>query len=133
MEPKQKYRAYPKVPSFNRSWPDKRMISAPTWCSVDLRDGNQSLINPMSLEEKQLLFDTLVKMGFKEIEVGFPSAADVEFNFLRSLIDNNHIPEDVSVQVLCQCREHLIQRTFDSIQGQKMSFSFIQLHLYSTT
>ena len=110
MKPNQKYQAFPNVPSFNRTWPDQRLDKVHinfTWCSVDLRDGNQSLINPMTLEEKLLLFDELIRLGFKEIEVGFPSAAEVEYQFIRALVEQNKIPDDVTLQVLCQCREHL--------------------------
>ncbi len=129
MKPNQKYQAFPNVPPFNRTWPDKRLDKAPTWCSVDLRDGNQSLINPMTLEEKLLLFDELIRLGFKEIEVGFPSAAEVEFQFIRTLVEQNKIPSDVTLQVLCQCREHLISRTFEAIQGVPN----VIFHLYNST
>ncbi len=124
-----KYQAFPKLPNFNRTWPNKRIEKTPTWCSVDLRDGNQALINPMSIDQKCRLFKGLVDMGFKEIEVGFPSAADVEHEFIRTLVDQNLIPDDISIQVLCQAREHLIEKTFQSLKGVKN----IIFHLYNST
>lgn len=129
MNPNGKYRAFEDVPLKNRTWPDKKITKAPMWCSVDLRDGNQALINPMSVEQKLDFFDLLVKIGFKEIEVGFPSASDTEFNFMRRLIEENHVPEDVTLQVLCQAREHLIKRTFESLKGCKKAI----FHLYNST
>ena len=102
MDPKGKYRPFEDVPLKNRTWPDNKITKAPLWCSVDLRDGNQALINPMGVEQKLEFFDLLVKVGFKQIEVGFPSASDTEFNFMRRLIEENHVPEDVTLQVLCQ-------------------------------
>lgn len=129
MNPNGKYRAFEDVPLKNRTWPDKKITKAPVWCSVDLRDGNQALINPMSVEQKLEFFDLLVKIGFKEIEVGFPSASDTEFNFMRRLIEENHVPEDVTLQVLCQAREHLIKRTFESLKGCKKAI----FHLYNST
>ncbi len=113
----------------NRQWPDKHIDHAPTWCSVDLRDGNQALAIPMNIGEKLKLYDTLLKVGFKEIEVGFPSASDTEYSFLRKLIDENRIPDDVSVQVLTQAREHLIRKTFDALKGCKNAI----VHLYNST
>ena len=113
----------------NRQWPDKHIDHAPTWCSVDLRDGNQALAIPMNIDEKLKLYDTLLKVGFKEIEVGFPSASDTEYSFLRKLIDENRIPDDVSVQVLTQAREHLIRKTFDALKGCKNAI----VHLYNST
>ena len=107
----QKYRPYPGVDLPDRQWPDKTITEAPIWCSVDLRDGNQALRIPMTLKEKLEMFDLLVKIGFKEIEIGFPSAAQVEFDFARKLIEENRIPDDVTVQVLVQCRKHLIPQT----------------------
>ncbi|MFC1771634.1 2-isopropylmalate synthase, partial [Candidatus Margulisiibacteriota bacterium] len=125
-----KYRPYPHVAGLKeRTWPDKTLTKAPSWCSVDLRDGNQALICPMNLKEKLLFFKKLVKIGFKEIEVGFPSAAAVEFDFLRTLIDEKLIPKDVKVQVLVQAREHLIERTFQALKGTKGSI----LHIYNST
>ncbi|MGN1346394.1 MAG: 2-isopropylmalate synthase, partial [Eubacteriales bacterium] len=113
-----------------RKWADKTYIEkAPTWCSVDLRDGNQSLIIPMSLEEKLDFFDLLVKVGFKEIEVGFPAASETEYTFLRTLIQENRIPDDVTVQVLTQSREHIIRKTFAALDGCKNAI----VHLYNST
>lgn len=129
MNPNGKYRPFSPVPIKNRTWPDKTITKAPLWCSVDLRDGNQALVNPMSVEQKLEFFDILVKVGFKEIEVGFPSASDTEFNFMRRLIEENHVPDDVSLQVLCQAREHLIKRTFESLKGCKKAI----FHLYNST
>ena len=124
-----KYKPFESVPKFNRTWPEKTITKAPIWCSVDLRDGNQALVNPMGVEQKLEFFDLLVKLGFKEIEVGFPSASDTEFNFIRRLIEENHVPEDVKLQVLCQAREHLIKRTFESLKGCKKAI----FHLYNST
>ena len=124
-----KYRPFPPVHLPDRTWPDKTITTAPVWCSVDLRDGNQALPQPMSVEEKLEFFDVLCRVGFKQIEVGFPSAADTEFNFLRRLIDENRIPEDVTIQVLVQTREHLIRRTFEAIDGAKRAI----VHIYNST
>lgn len=124
-----KYRPFPPVHLPDRTWPDQVIDHAPVWCSVDLRDGNQALPQPMSIEEKLEFFDLLVRVGFKQIEVGFPSAADTEFNFLRRLIDENRIPEDVTIQVLVQTREHLIRRTFEAIDGAKQAI----VHIYNST
>lgn len=129
MNPNGKYRPFEAVPIKNRTWPDKTITKAPLWCSVDLRDGNQALINPMGVEQKLEFFDLLVKIGFKQIEVGFPSASDTEFEFMRRLIEENHVPEDVTLQVLCQAREHLIKRTFESLKGCKKAI----FHLYNST
>ena len=112
-----------------RTWPDKVITKAPTWCSVDLRDGNQALIDPMNVEEKLELFHTLVDIGVKEIEVGFPSASETEYEFLRALIEGGHIPDDVTIQVLVQAREHLIKKTFEAIKGAKN----VILHFYNST
>ena len=125
----EKYQAYAAVPLADRTWPDQIITKAPTWCSVDLRDGNQALIEPMDSLRKMRMFKILVAMGFKEIEVGFPSASETDFNFLRELIDGRHIPDDVTVQVLTQAREHLIDRTIESLQGTKNAI----LHLYNST
>ena len=125
----QKYRAYAPIDLPDRSWPNKVIETAPTWCSVDLRDGNQALIEPMDSMRKMRMFKTLVKMGFKEIEVGFPSASDTDFNFLRELIDGGHVPDDVTIQVLTQAREHLIDRTIESLEGVPHAI----LHLYNST
>jgi 2-isopropylmalate synthase len=112
-----------------RTWPAKRITEAPRWCAVDLRDGNQALIDPMSPERKRVMFDLLVRMGYKEIEVGFPSASQTDFDFVRSLIEENAIPDDVTIQVLTQAREHLIARTYESIAGAKQAI----VHLYNST
>lgn len=124
-----KYRPFPPVSLPDRQWPDRTVTHAPIWCSVDLRDGNQALPQPMSVEEKLEFFDLLCEVGFKQIEVGFPSAADTEFNFLRRLIDEDRIPADVTVQVLVQTREHLIRRTFEAIAGAKRAI----VHIYNST
>ena len=124
-----KYRPFPPVRLPDRTWPDRVLDRAPQWCSVDLRDGNQALPQPMSVEEKLEFFDVLCRVGFKQIEVGFPSAADTEFNFLRRLIDENRIPRDVTVQVLVQTRDHLIRRTFEAIDGAKRAI----VHIYNST
>jgi len=113
----------------DRTWPAKRTTEAPRWCAVDLRDGNQALIDPMSPERKRLMFDLLVRMGYKEIEVGFPSASQTDFDFVRSLIEEGAIPDDVTIQVLTQAREHLIARTYESIAGAKQAI----VHLYNST
>jgi 2-isopropylmalate synthase len=127
--PKGKYKPYPKIDLPDRQWPDNTITQAPKWCSVDLRDGNQALINPMNMEKKLELFALLLKIGFKEIEVGFPSASKVEFDFLRKLVDDNLIPDDVTVQVLVQAREHLIEKTFEALRGVKKA----TVHLYNST
>jgi 2-isopropylmalate synthase len=124
-----KYRPFPAVSLPDRTWPDRTLTAAPEWCSVDLRDGNQALPQPMSVEEKLEFFDLLVRVGFKQIEVGFPSAAETEFNFLRRLIDENRIPEDVTIQVLVQTRDHLIRRTFEAIAGARRAI----VHIYNST
>ena len=129
INPHEKYRAYPPVALPDRSWPSKTMTKPPVWCSVDLRDGNQSLIEPMGHERKVRMWNALVKMGFKEIEIGFPSASQTDFDFCRFLIDNNRIPDDVTIQVLVQCREELIVRTFDGIKGAKSAI----VHFYNST
>lgn len=124
-----RYKRVPVVDFPEREWPNKEIEKAPVWCSVDLRDGNQALIEPMVVEEKIEFFNMLVKMGFKEIEIGFPSASQIEYDFLRQLVDRNMIPDDVTVQVLTQCREHLISRTFEAIQGIKRAI----VHIYNST
>jgi 2-isopropylmalate synthase len=124
-----KYRPFPPVSLPDRTWPDQTLSHAPIWASVDLRDGNQALPVPMGIEEKLEFFDLLCRIGFKEIEVGFPSAADTEFNFLRRLIDEDRIPADVTVQVLVQTREHLIRRTFEAIAGARRAI----VHIYNST
>lgn len=113
----------------DRTWPDARITQAPRWCAVDLRDGNQALIDPMSPERKRIMFDLLVSMGYKEIEVGFPSASQTDFDFVRHLIEDGAIPDDVTIQVLTQAREHLIARTYESIRGAKRAI----VHLYNST
>lgn len=126
------YKRYKRVPVVelpDRQWPNREIEKAPVWCSVDLRDGNQALIEPMVVEEKLEFFQLLVKLGFKEIEIGFPSASQLEYDFLRQLVDRNMIPDDVTVQVLTQCREHLIERTFESLQGIKKAI----VHIYNST
>ena len=125
----QKYRRNPVIDYPERQWPGKEIEKAPIWCSVDLRDGNQALVDPMVVEEKIEMFQYLIKLGFKEIEVGFPAASQIEFDFLRHLIEHDMIPDDVYVQVLTQCREELIARTFESIQGCKQAI----VHIYNST
>ena len=127
--PVTKYQPLPKVDLPNRQWPDRTLSAAPIWCSVDLRDGNQALAQPMSVEEKIEYFDMLVGIGFKEIEIGFPSASQIEFDFCRRLIEENRIPDDVSIQILCQCREDLILRSLEALTGAKN----IIFHLYNST
>ena len=124
-----RYRKNPVLDYPERKWPCKEIEKAPVWCSVDLRDGNQALIDPMQVHEKIEMFKYLIKLGFKEIEIGFPAASQIEFDFLRRLIDGNMIPDDVRVQVLTQCREELIDRTFESIQGCKEAI----VHIYNST
>src|SRR5665647_113363 len=130
--PIHKYRPYHeqfRVDLPDRTWPSKQITQAPRWCAVDLRDGNQSLIDPMRPERKRIMFDLLVRMGYKEIEVGFPSASQTDFDFVRSLIDENAIPDDVTIQVLTQSRDHLIARTYESIAGAKQAI----VHFYNST
>lgn len=125
----QRYRKNPVVNYPEREWPNKEIEKAPIWCSVDLRDGNQALIEPMNVDEKMEMFDLLIKLGFKEIEIGFPAASQIEFDFLRRLVAENKIPDDVKVQVLSQCRQELIDRTFEAIQGIKN----VVFHIYNST
>src|SRR5437763_22030 len=127
--PSQKYRPFPPVHLPNRQWPNRSLTKAPIWCSVDLRDGNQALAAPMNVSQKLELFQTLVRCGFKEIEVGFPSASNTEFDFNRRLIEDHRAPDDVWLQVLVQAREELIERTFDSLVGAKRAI----IHLYNST
>ncbi|QFR43988.1 2-isopropylmalate synthase [Sulfurimonas xiamenensis] len=127
--PAGKYRPYPKIDLPNRKWPNNTITKAPKWCSVDLRDGNQALINPMNMDKKLELFSLLLKIGFKEIEVGFPSASKIEFDFLRRLVNDKLIPDDVTIQVLVQAREHLIAKTFEALKGVKKA----TIHLYNST
>ncbi len=127
--PHHKYRPYPGVELPDRTWPDQRITSAPRWVSVDLRDGNQALINPMDVERKRRMFELLCSVGFKEIEVGFPSASKADFDFMRVLVDEGLIPDDVTIVVLTQARDHLIERTFESLEGVPRSI----VHLYNST
>lgn len=124
-----RYKRNPVIDLKDREWPNKEIMKAPIWCSVDLRDGNQALIEPMVVEEKIEFFNLLVKLGFKEIEVGFPSASQIEYDFLRQLVERRLIPDDVTVQVLVQCREHLIERTFEALKGIKRAI----VHIYNST
>lgn len=126
------YQRYTRIPVLNypeREWPNKEIEKAPLWCSVDLRDGNQALIEPMNVDEKVEMFRLLLKLGFKEIEIGFPAASQIEYDFLRKLVEENLIPDDVKVQVLCQCRQNLIDKTFEAIQGIKN----VVFHIYNST
>jgi 2-isopropylmalate synthase len=129
ISPREKYRPFPPVRLPDRQWPDRSITKPPVWCSVDLRDGNQSLIEPMGLDRKMRMFDALLKMGFKEIEVGFPSASQTDFDFVRHLIEGGKIPDGVTIQVLTQSREELIRRTFESLKGVKSAI----VHLYNST
>lgn len=127
--PATKYRAFAPIKLTDRTWPDAVITKPPVWCSVDLRDGNQALIEPMDMDRKLRMFKTLVAIGFKEIEIGFPSASQIEFDFTRKLIEDKLIPDDVTVQVLTQAREHLIERTFEALQGVPKAI----VHLYNAT
>ena len=124
-----KYTPFPQIDLPDRQWPSRTITNAPIWASVDLRDGNQALATPMTVNEKLEMFELLLKIGFKEIEVGFPSASDTEFNFIRRLVDEKRIPADVTLQVLVQAREHLIRRTFESLEGVSKAI----VHLYNST
>lgn len=124
-----KYKKFQTIKLKERTWPDNEIKKSPIWCSVDLRDGNQALINPMTVEEKIKMFNLLIELGFKEIEIGFPSASQIEFDFLRILVENNLIPEGVKVQVLTQARPHLIKRTFEALEGVKEAI----VHIYNST
>jgi 2-isopropylmalate synthase len=127
--PFQRYAAFPPVDVPGRTWPDRTITQAPRWCAVDLRDGNQALIDPMTPARKKKMFQLLVSMGYKEIEVGFPAASQTDFDFVRMLIEEELIPDDVVIQVLTQAREHLIERTYESIRGAKQAI----VHLYNST
>src|SRR5215472_2307117 len=127
--PIHKYVPFAPIGVTDRGWPDKVIAKAPRWCAVDLRDGNQALIDPMSPARKLKMFDLLVRMGYKEIEVGFPSASQTDFDFVRQIIEENRIPDDVVIQVLTQARDHLIERTFESIRGARQAI----VHLYNST
>src|SRR5689334_14310009 len=129
IDPTKKYRPFPLVHLPDRQWPSRAITQAPIWCSVDLRDGNQALAVPMNVSQKLELFQTLVTCGFKEIEVGFPSASNTEFDFNRRLIEDGRAPDDVWLQVLVQAREDLIDRTFESLKGARRSI----IHLYNST
>ena len=124
-----KYRPTVPVDLTDRTWPNRRLTKAPRWCSVDLRDGNQALIDPMDLERKGAMFTQLVAMGFKEIEVGFPAASQPDFDFVRHIIDDGLIPEDVTIQVLVQCRADLITRTYEALRGAHRAI----VHFYNST
>ena len=124
-----KYKPFPSIDIKDRTWPDQQISEAPIWCSVDLRDGNQALIEPMSVNQKEKMFELLVEVGFKEIEVGFPAASQPDFDFVRSLVTGKKIPDDVTIQVLTQARPELIQRTFESLKGAKRAI----LHVYNST
>src|SRR5688572_6365759 len=127
--PFEKYRPFLPLALDDRTWPDKRIEKAPLWCSVDLRDGNQALIDPMDPARKRRMFDTVVQMGFKEIEVGFPSASQPDFDFIRQLIEEDLVPDDVTIQVLTQCRPELIERTYECLQGANRAI----VHFYNST
>ncbi|MDQ1664214.1 MAG: 2-isopropylmalate synthase, partial [Actinomycetota bacterium] len=127
--PTSRYQPFAPVALDDRTWPSRVMTEAPRWCAVDLRDGNQALIDPMSPTRKRRMFELLVRMGYKEIEVGFPSASQTDFDFVRQLIEEDLIPDDVVIQVLTQARDALIERTFESIRGAKQAI----VHLYNST
>src|SRR5437016_8796285 len=125
----EKYRPFPTLCLTDRTWPDARIERAPLWCSVDLRDGNQALIDPMDPERKQRFWETLLGVGFKEIEVGFPSASQPDYDFIRQLIEEDLIPDDVTIQVLTQCRRELIERTYEALRGAPRAI----VHFYNST
>src|SRR5712671_2609939 len=127
--PAAKYRPFTPIDMADRTWPNRVITAPPIWCSVDLRDGNQALIEPMDPARKLRMFQHLVRLGFKEIEIGFPAASQTEFNFVRQLVEQNLIPDDVTVQVLTQARAELITRTFDSLKGARRAI----VHLYNST
>ncbi len=124
-----KYQPYPQIPIKDRTWPDKVITTPPVWCSVDLRDGNQALIDPMGQDRKERMFNLLLDMGFKEIEIGFPSASQTDFDFARWCVEEGNVPADVSLQVLVQCRPELITRTFEALQGAHRPI----VHFYNST
>ena len=124
-----KYRAYPQVNIPDRTWPTKTITKAPVWCSVDLRDGNQALVDPMGHDRKARIFQLLLEMGFKEIEIGFPSASQTDFDFARWCVEEGNVPADVSLQVLVQCRPELITRTFEALEGANRPI----VHFYNST
>src|SRR5450631_545367 len=127
--PTHRYPAFPAIDLSDRTWPGKVATRAPLWCSVDLRDGNQALIDPMTPGRKRKMFDLLVRLGYKEIEVGFPSASQTDFDFVRQLVEEDLVPDDVTIQVLTQARDHLIERTYESIRGARSAI----VHLYNST
>jgi 2-isopropylmalate synthase len=124
-----KYAPFPAVDKPDRRWPSRRIEKAPLWAAVDLRDGNQALIKPMNVAQKKRFFQLLVELGYKEIEVGFPSASQIDYDFCRALIEDDLVPDDVSIQVLTQARQELIERTFESLQGAKKAI----VHIYNAT
>src|SRR5262245_30164059 len=124
-----KYQPFVPLELPDRRWPNRKLTKAPRWCSVDLRDGNQALIDPMDPERKRRMFDALVQMGFKEIEVGFPSASQPDFDFVRILIEEDLVPDDVTIQVLTQCRPELIERTYECLRGTRRAI----VHFYNST
>ena len=125
----QKYTKIVAVDKPDRRWPSKTLVTAPAWCSVDLRDGNQALIDPMTPSQKLEMFEMLVGVGFKQIEVGFPAASQTDFDFVRQLVDENRVPEDVTIQVLTQARKELIERSFESLKGARKAI----MHVYNST
>ena len=127
--PATKYRAFPAIDLPDRQWPSRTITTPPIWMSTDLRDGNQSLFEPMNLERKLRMFRSVCQIGFKEIEVGFPSASQTDFDFVRKLVDDKLIPQDVTIEVLTQAREHLIRRTFESVVGARR----VIMHVYNAT
>src|SRR5450432_3803605 len=127
--PIHRYRPVAPIDLPDRTWPSRSLTKAPIWCSVDLRDGNQALVEPMGPERKRRMFDLIVRLGFKEIEVGFPAASQTDFDFVRQLIDDKLVPDDVTIQVLTQSRPELIARTFDAIRGARRAI----VHLYNST
>src|SRR4249919_3267465 len=127
--PFEKYQPWIPLVLHDRTWPNRRLQKAPLWCSVDLRDGNQALIDPMDVERKRRMYDALVQMGFKEIEVGFPAASQPDFDFVRQLIEEDLIPDDVTIQVLVQCRQELLERTYECIQDAPRAI----MHFYNST
>src|ERR1700680_857682 len=127
--PHDRYQPFPWLQLADRRWPDKRVEHAPLWCSVDLRDGNQALIDPMDPERKRRFWEVLLKVGFKEIEVGFPAASQPDYDFIRLLIEDDLIPDDVTIQVLTQCRRELVERTFECLRGGPRAM----VHFYTST
>src|ERR1700677_3932835 len=127
--PSTKYRAFSPIDIADRTWPGRVITAPPTWCSVDLRDGNQALIEPMDPARKRRMFDMLIRIGFKEIEVGFPAASQTDFDFVREIIERNLIPDDVTIQVLTQARPELIARTYESLKGARRAI----VHVYNST